>query len=166
MARRFFAHSISPASSLRGMKRCGGGSAFASEEISGALESRTWGTALPVARSQSLPRCESAAAWNVRASTPSTPSAARRARSSPAAFSVNVTARIAEGEKAPGGDLVGDPPRDGGGLAGAGAGQDRDRTAHRRRGLPLLVVETVQDRVEVGHVAQRNGALRPGSRRP
>ena len=34
---RFFAHSISPASSRRGRNLCGGGSAFASDEMSGAL---------------------------------------------------------------------------------------------------------------------------------
>jgi hypothetical protein len=45
--------------------------------------------------------CESAAEWNVRASTPSTPSAASRARSSPAALSVKVTARICDGTNAP-----------------------------------------------------------------
>ena len=45
--------------------------------------------------------CESAAEWNVRASTPSTPSRARRARISPAALSVNVTARIWSERTAP-----------------------------------------------------------------
>ncbi len=52
-------------------------------------------------RVHSRESCESAAEWNVRASTPSTPSAASRARSSPAALSVKVTARICDGSNAP-----------------------------------------------------------------
>jgi hypothetical protein len=43
----------------------------------------------------------SAAAWKVRALTPRTPSAASRARISPAALSVNVTARICSAMNAP-----------------------------------------------------------------
>ena len=43
----------------------------------------------------------SAAEWNVEARTPSTPSARRRVRSPPAALSVNVTATICCGGKAP-----------------------------------------------------------------
>ena len=43
----------------------------------------------------------SAAEWNVDARTPSTPSAASRARSSPAALSVNVTATTSAGANAP-----------------------------------------------------------------
>ena len=42
----------------------------------------------------------SAAAWKVRATTPCAPSAARRCFSSPAAFSVKVTARISCGRNA------------------------------------------------------------------
>ena len=98
---RFFAHSISPASSRRGRNLCGGGSAFASDEMTGALWSRISGSGSPVCAVHSLESCESAAEWNVRASTPSTPSAASRVRSSPAALSVNVTARICDGSNAP-----------------------------------------------------------------
>src|SRR6266545_3404090 len=43
----------------------------------------------------------SAAAWNVRAKTPGAPSASSLARNSPAALSVNVTARISSARKAP-----------------------------------------------------------------
>ena len=71
----------------------GGGSAFAREAISGAFESRISGSRTPACFSHRRPSCDSAAAWNVRASTPSTPRPARRCLSSPAAFSVNVTAR-------------------------------------------------------------------------
>ena len=52
---RFLAHSISPASSLRGMNLCGGGSALASEAISGAFESRISGRRSPVWRSHIRP---------------------------------------------------------------------------------------------------------------
>ena len=76
-------------------------SAFASEEMSGALWSSTSGSGSPVYEDHSLESCESAAEWNVRASTPSTPSAWRRRASSPAALSVNVTARICDGSNAP-----------------------------------------------------------------
>ena len=98
---RLFAHSISFASSPRGRNLYGGGRAFASEEMSGAFESRISGSGSPVWVCHSRPSCESPAAWNVRASTPSTPSAASRALSSPAAFSVNVTARIWFASNAP-----------------------------------------------------------------
>jgi len=43
----------------------------------------------------------SAAEWNVRAATPPAPSASSRVRISPAALSVNVTARICVGANAP-----------------------------------------------------------------
>ena len=143
---RFFAHSISPASSRRGRNLCGGGSALASEAISGAFESRTSGSRLARCSAPTdSPSCDSAAAWNVRASTPSTPSAASRAFSSPAAFSVNVTARICVGGKRAGRDLIGDAVRDGGGLAGAGAGEDGDRAANRLGRLTLLVVQPLED---------------------
>src|SRR5918995_2308162 len=45
--------------------------------------------------------CPSAAEWNVLARRPSTPRAPSRARISPAALSVNVTARISPAAKAP-----------------------------------------------------------------
>ena len=45
--------------------------------------------------------CPSAAEWNVLARRPSTPRAPSRARISPAALSVNVTARISPAENAP-----------------------------------------------------------------
>ena len=98
---RFFAHSISPAISLRGMNLCGGGRPLASEAIIGAFESSTSGRSLPMQRGHSLRSCDSAAAWNVRASTPSTPSVASRSFNSLAAFSVNVTARSFEAGNAP-----------------------------------------------------------------
>ena len=69
--------------------------------MTGALWSRIWGSGSPVCSVHSLESCESAAEWNVRASTPSTPSAASRVRSSPAALSVNVTARICDGSNVP-----------------------------------------------------------------
>ena len=98
---RFLAHSISPASSRRGRNLCGGGNAFASDEMSGALWSSTCGSGSPVCEDQSRESCESAAEWKVRASTPPTPSASSRRFSSPAAFSVNVTARICDASNAP-----------------------------------------------------------------
>ena len=45
--------------------------------------------------------CPSAAEWKVRAVIPSTPNASSRARISPAALSVNVTARISPASNAP-----------------------------------------------------------------
>ena len=50
------------------------------------------GAGPPASCGQKKPSWERAAAWNVRAATPCTPSARSRPRSSPAAFAVNVTA--------------------------------------------------------------------------
>ena len=52
-------------------------------------------------------------------------------------------------------DRVGDAVRDRTGLARACAGEDRDGTAERRRGLPLLLVEAREDAVGVGERAGR-----------
>ena len=41
--------------------------------------------------------------------------------------------------------------RDGGGLAGAGAGQDRDRAAEREGGFALGIVQPGEDAVQVAH---------------
>ena len=98
---RFFAHSISPASSRRGRNLCGGGNAFASDAMSGALWSSTAGNGSPVWVDHSPDSCDSAAEWKVRACTPSTPRPARRCCSSRAAFSVKVTARICPAANVP-----------------------------------------------------------------
>ncbi len=98
---RFFAHSISVARSRRGTKRCGGGRALANDEINGPFASSTSPGGAPVCAVHRRESWPSAAAWNVRASTPSTPSARSRAFNSPAAFSVNVTARIWAGRNSP-----------------------------------------------------------------
>ncbi len=98
---RFLAHSISEASSRRATNLWGIGSALARLEITGAFASRIPGRGSPVCAVHIRESCPSAAAWNVRASTPRTPSRASRAFSSPAAFSVKVTARIASAGNAP-----------------------------------------------------------------
>ena len=49
----------------------------------------------------------------------------------------------------PGGDLIGDPMRDGGRLAGAGAGQDGDRATVRAGRLTLLLVQVLEDLLSV-----------------
>ena len=51
---RFFAHSISDASSRLGRNLCGGGSAFASDAISGALWSRIAPTGDPACAGHNL----------------------------------------------------------------------------------------------------------------
>ena len=99
--------------------------------------------------SQNRWRWERAAEWNVRASTPSTPSPASRVFSSPAAFSVNVTARIWDAGNDVGGYLVRDPVRDGGGLAGSRAGQDGDRSAVRPGRLTLFLIQSLEDLLSV-----------------
>src|SRR5215211_2915939 len=48
-------------------------------------------------------------------------------------------------------DLAGDPVRDRRGLAGTGAGQDRDRPAEREGGLTLGLVQPGEDALEVAH---------------
>ena len=83
------------------MNLCGIGRELASDAISGAFDGNTSGSGSPVCRSHRRPSWESAAAWNVRASTPLTPSAASRSFSSRAAFSVKVTARIRSAGKVP-----------------------------------------------------------------
>ena len=82
-----------------------------------------------------------AAAWNVRACTPSAPSCRSRVRISPAARAVKVTASSAPAGHGAGADGVGGAVGDGAGLAGAGAGQDADRAVHGLGGGPLLGVE-------------------------
>ena len=121
---RFFAHSISPASSLRAMNLCGGGSAFASDAISGAFDGRTSGSGSPVCRSHRRPSCDSAAAWNVRASTPWAPRRARRCFEFARRLLGERHRQDLLGGEGPGGHLMGDAMRDGRGLA----------RARRRRG--------------------------------
>ena len=48
-----------------------------------------------------------------------------------------------------GGDLVRDPMRDGGRLAGAGAGQDGDRATVRAGRLTLFLVQVLEDLLSV-----------------
>ncbi len=94
--RRFFAHSISVARSPTGRKRYGRGSTRAMFTSITALDGRICPGGPPFACSW-----PSAAAWNVWARTPVAPSAANRPRISPAALSVNVTARIWSARNAP-----------------------------------------------------------------
>ena len=68
-----------------------------------------------------------------------------RSRSSAAARFVNVTARIRHGGDALDADQVGDPVGQDAGLAGAGTGQDEERTLGRRDGAGLLRVERLDD---------------------
>ena len=98
-------------------------------------------TILPTRSGANWCSCPSAAAWNVRAVTPGAPSASSRARSSPAALSVNVTARISSARNAPVATwfaircvivVV---------LPEPGAGEDADGPAHRLDGAPLLGVQ-------------------------
>ena len=149
---RFLAHSISPASSRRGRNLCGGGNAFASEAMSGALWSRTSGSGSPVWEDQSRESCDSAAEWNVRASTPSTSSAWSRRFSSPAALSVKVTARICDALERAAPNLAGDAMRDRGGLARSRAGHDGDRPAEREGGFSLRIVQSGKNALEIGHL--------------
>ena len=62
-----------------------------------AFDGRIW----PIRSPAKKRSCASAAEWNVRATTPRTPSPASRSRMTPAALSVKVTARISDGSKAP-----------------------------------------------------------------
>ena len=73
-----------------------------------------------------------------------TPSAASRARSSPPALSVNVTAMICVGLERAGRNLVRDAPRDRRRLAGSRAREDADGPAHRLGRAPLLGVQAVE----------------------
>ena len=98
---RFFAHSISPASSLRGMNLCGGGSALASDAISGAFESSISGSGSPVCRVPEPAQLRERRGVERSGLDALTPSAASRSFSSPAAFSVKVTARICSAGNVP-----------------------------------------------------------------
>ena len=69
--------------------------------MSGALWSSTPASGSPVCEDHNRDSCDNAAEWKVRASTPSTPSDSSRRLSSPAALSVNVTARICDASNAP-----------------------------------------------------------------
>src|SRR6266404_3719305 len=95
--RRFFAHSISVARSPAGRNVYGAGRVFAIWRSASAFDGRIFPTE-PGTKCRS---CRSAAEWNVEARTPGAPSADRRCLSSPAALSVNVTAMICAGAKAP-----------------------------------------------------------------
>ena len=65
------------------------------------MYSSTRGAEPPTTRGQKWLSCASAAAWNVRAGTPSAPSARSRARSSAAERAVNVSAITLAGSYAP-----------------------------------------------------------------
>jgi hypothetical protein len=95
--RRFFAHSISVARSPAGRNLYGGGSELPIWRSGSAFEARI----LPTRSGAKWRSWPSAAEWNVRAATPSTPSAASRDFISRAALSVKVTARICGGAKVP-----------------------------------------------------------------
>src|SRR4051812_42697025 len=95
--RRFFAHSISVARSPAGRNLYGAGRRFAIWRSKSTFDGR-------IAPSRSGAKWRSwrrAAEWKVEARTPAAPSAASRERSSPAALSVNVTAKIAFAGNAP-----------------------------------------------------------------
>src|SRR6478752_4043571 len=94
--RRLRAHSISVARSPAGRNLNGAGSELARWRRVSAFEGKNF----PTASGSKWRSCASAAEWNVRACTPSAPSAASRLRISPAALSVKVTARISPGVKA------------------------------------------------------------------
>ena len=102
---------------------------------------------IPIA-SPSARRTRAPSAWNVPATTSRPPSPTRlmiRSRSSAAARLVKVTARIRHGATSLTLDQVGDPVGQDPGLAGAGAGQDEQRTLGRRDGAGLLRVERADD---------------------
>src|SRR5262245_53497881 len=94
--RRFLAHSISVARSAAGRKRYGRGSEFAMCRSISAFDGSTPSGPRPKEWS-----CCRALAWKVRARTPSIPSRPSLARISPAALSVNVTARISGAANVP-----------------------------------------------------------------
>ena len=77
--------------------------------------------------------------WKVAASTPrarcSPSRSASRSRSSPAARTLNVTARISRGRRRAGGEQVRDAVGERAGLAGAGAGDDQQRAGAVADGL-------------------------------
>ena len=75
----------------------GAGSEFAICRSISAFDGRI----CPTASGRKYRSCDSAAEWNVLARTPVTPRSSRRPRISPAALSVNVTARICEAWNAP-----------------------------------------------------------------
>src|SRR5581483_1110397 len=95
--RRFFAHSISVARSPAGRNLYGAGRRLASWRSRSTFEGRIF----PTRSGAKWRSWRRAAAWNVEARTPLTPSPPSRARSSPAALSVNVTARICGAANAP-----------------------------------------------------------------
>ena len=139
--RRFFAHSISVARSPAGRNLYGAGS-----RVRDLAEHERL-------RRQDLPdRARARSGGAARAPPSGTSTRARRrprarasrALSSPAALSVNVTARICVGRERARRDLLRDPARDRRRLAGARAREDADRPAHRLRGAPLLGVQAVE----------------------
>ena len=142
----------SPTRSLRRARvSAGTGTRRAARSRSGSsscdLAFRISGRSRPVYLGHSVPSWRSAEAWNVRASTPSTPRRASRRFSSPAAFSVNVTASTAARLERPRPHLMRDAMRDRRRLARAGPGEDRDRPSRGLHGLPLCFVQP-RERVE------------------
>jgi hypothetical protein len=90
-----FAHSIVSATSFDGVNRYPPGRRPTSGTSRRSFESRIAGSGAPSWRlGQKCRNWASAAAWNVRASTPRWPSAVIRSTISPAALSVKVTSRI------------------------------------------------------------------------
>ena len=138
--RRFFAHSISVARSPAGRNLYAPGRRLPSWRSGSAFDGRI----PPTASGAKWRSWRSAAEWNVPARTRCTPSAARRARSSPPALSVNVTAMISSGAERAGRNLLRDAPRDRRRLPGSGAGEDADRPAHRLGGTPLFGVQAFE----------------------
>src|SRR5438105_4556123 len=95
--RRFFAHSISAARSPAGRNLYGARKRLPIWRSRSAFDGRM----RPSRSGAKWRSCLSAAEWKVPARTRVTPRAARRARNSPPALSVNVTAMICAGSNAP-----------------------------------------------------------------
>ena len=102
----------------------------------------------------------SAAAWNVRAVTPSAPSASSRAPHLRRGLVGERHRQDLAGPEHAARDLVRDAPRNRRRLAGAGAREDADRAAHGLDGLALLRVQARED----VHSPQRTRADRTVSR--
>ena len=101
----------------------------------------------------------SAAEWNVDARTPSTPSAASRARSSPGRLVGERDRDDVRRRERAARDLPGDPPRDRRRLAGARAREDADRPVRRLDGGTLLVVQIRRRSARHPRIAHRTRAV-------
>ena len=101
-----------------------------------------------------------AAVRRARAGSPSR--SVSRSRSSPAARTLNVTARISRARRLPGGEQVRDAVRERAGLAGPGAGHDQQRAGAVADGERLLGRQAGEQRVGRASGGRGRGAPAAG----